>query len=239
MPGSPHCGLPSHNGTHIGGVSALFRPTNSAPTTLSCMNENFNIYQAPQADLQHDDASWDDQDNRRFYVVSVRKFLIMYLGTLGLYSKYWYFRNFKLNKAHQNNDDWPVPKAFFSLFFTHGLVEAIDAHLQHRQRKYAWVPHTLANAYILLAILTGIMDQMSNKNVGVPTTTILSILGLLPLAYVFITIQRAINAACLSADVDPNDKLTWANFVWLAIGLILWACLIYLLYMELTGQPLD
>lgn len=212
---------------------ATFSPSFRVP-----MSENFNIYEAPKAALQAVESADEYRDNHRFYVVSVRKFVILYIATLGLYSKYWFYKNFKLNKVHQNNDDWPVLKAIFNIFFVHGLFESIKAHLALRQREHAWDNWATANMYILWAILTFIFDRLAGKNIGTPATTLIYCAGLGFLVYFMLKAQRAINAACLSENVDPNDKLTWANLIWVAAGVLIWIALIVVTIMEMTGQQI-
>ena len=80
------------------------------------------IYDAPKAKL--DDAN-NDETNYEFYVVGITKFIVLFLATFGIYSVYWFYRNWKLYKIHNNEDIYPVARAIFSIFFVQKVISLV------------------------------------------------------------------------------------------------------------------
>lgn len=72
-----------------------------------------NPYAAPSSAVEITTAPL----NHRFYVASPTKFLIMYLGTMGIYEIYWVYKHWAQFKAATKGDQWPVMRALFPIFF--------------------------------------------------------------------------------------------------------------------------
>lgn len=196
------------------------------------MSENLDVYRAPQADLNVYQSAEDGSGNFRFYVVSVRKFLILFLATFSMYSIFWLYKNFKLNKDFLKNDDWPIPRAIFSIFFVHRLFADIDEHLLNKGRNYQWQHSLLATFYVLMLIVGRVLDRMSPKSSDFTWFDGVGLLLLLAEGGVLVFVQRAINAACLSEGDDPNNHLTTANWVWIGLGLLAWILIFYVGWTE-------
>lgn len=161
-----------------------------------------------------------------FYVVSSRKFFLLYFLTLGLYGVYWFYRHWAQVKLERRADLWPIPRAIFSVFFTHDLARRIDARLSERGDTYAWSPGALATRVVVLQLATTFLDRLAWKGIGSPVTDCLSILLLVPLAFSTYAIQRAANTAVGDAEGGANSRMTLANFVWLLLGGMWWLLVI-------------
>ena len=85
------------------------------------MDAHDNIYAPPQVPLETRSA--ERPALPPFYVVSLRKLVLLSIATVGLYSLYWFWRHWKLHKLDRKLDIWPVPRAIFAIFFAHGLNE--------------------------------------------------------------------------------------------------------------------
>lgn len=199
------------------------------------MTDNFDIYRAPQADLDATARGEDGFGHFRFYVVSQRKFLILFFATFSLYSVYWFYQNFKLNKQFLKNSDWPLPRTFFSIFFAHGLFEAIDLHIKNKGLQYEWNWRQLANSYVLIVIVGRVLDRLSGKGEDISLIDMVVLLSLFLVGGVLCQVQRAINVACLSASDDPNNALTAANWIWIGIGGVFWLLILIGLGTMVTG----
>lgn len=189
-----------------------------------------NLYAPPQA-LIADPA--DTAGNAPFYVVSAGKFLILFFATVGMYAFYWFWRHWQQHKNDRKLEIWPVPRAFFQIFFAHSLNREIDALLQRGQRRFAWSPNALATVFVVFSIIGNIADRLVWREIGYPYTDITSLVVLLPTAYCLLRTQRAANAACGDANADANRRLTIANYAWIAFGLLWWA----LILIGLTLSP--
>jgi hypothetical protein len=177
------------------------------------------------------DASSDD--DAQFYVVAPAKFLLMLIGTAGLYGYYWFYRNWALlNRKHKQY--WPVMRALFSVFFTHSLYAEIDHSLTRRGAAYRWSPGVLATVYVVASIASHILDRLAGKNVGSPWTDLSSVLLLAPMVWSMLAAQRAINIAEGDPAGSGNRGITAANVAWLVLGGLLWLLVLLGLYLMIV-----
>ncbi|MGL6159283.1 hypothetical protein [Microbulbifer sp.] len=192
-----------------------------------------DIYQAPEADLQQEEAV-----SNEFYVVSKSKFLILYVTTCGLYEVYWFYRNWSLYKQANNVNMWPVMRAIFSVFFAHSLFRNIDIRVEYSKTGYKWSPEMMAGIYVILSIAGIIAGWVSTS---VPEYSILDFVSLItfPMTiWVLYKAQTAINIACDDPEGESNAQLAPANYLWIAIGLAFWALVGFGLYEAFVGASL-
>lgn len=177
------------------------------------------IYEAPSADLGDEDAGIVDE----FYVVSKKKFIVLYLATMGIYSVYWVYKNWRCYKTVWRTDIWPVPRAIFQIFYMHSLFAKIDETLGRKKIEYSWSPSTLATGYVVLSILSQVLDRLSAKEIGSPITDLLSF-GILPLLMlILMQAQAAINLSQDDEFGSRNSQFSVANWLWILLGVIFWA----------------
>ena len=185
------------------------------------MNES--VYAPPKADLSKIDAAGSDGDNA-FYVVSIRKFTLLFFFTLGIYQLYWGYKNWSIYKdrcRYANTEDrniWPIPRALFAIFFTHSLFYKVDEYATEKDRPLNWNVDSNATSLVLLLILSGICERLSTKSIGSPWTDLAWMLLLVPLYFGYRKAQRHINASCGDPQGLSNSELTGANWAWLIIG---------------------
>jgi len=202
---------------------------------------NPSIYAAPKADLTIPSEAVDDQ----FYVVSKRKFLVMFLITLGFYKIYWFYKNWSMYKASEraeggaDSDIWPVPRAIFSIFFVHALLREAYAHASSKLRNVNPDFDTTATALVALMLLSNVVDRMSWKNVGSPYTDYAGLLLLLPLAYFFNIARQLINDASGDSAGKSNDSFTWANWIWIVLGSLVWIMVAVGVFAIATGMNVE
>ncbi|MCE0495472.1 hypothetical protein [Vibrio salinus] len=158
----------------------------------------------------------------KFYVVSMRKFTILFFATFGLYQVYWAYKNWVNYKTETGEKVWPIARAIFQIFFTHSLFRKVDAELKGTQLPYSWHPAYTAHAYVSLLIVGRILDRLSLKNIGSPYTDLLGILVIPVIWYVLQIAQKAINISSGDSTGEQNDKLTVLNWFWIVVGLLFW-----------------
>jgi hypothetical protein len=175
-------------------------------------------YKTPSAEL----AIETDEEQFQFYVVSIRKFTVLFFITTGLYAIYWFYINWKNYRNYSGKSIWPVPRAIFSIFFTHSLFSEVQNSLNEKGKTYSWNPGSLATIYVVLTIASQILDKMSRKDIGSPYTDLLSIL-ILPFIYsALVKAQKAINFSQNDPEGDSNNTYTIGNYIWIALGTALW-----------------
>jgi hypothetical protein len=159
----------------------------------------------------------------------------LYIFTLGFYQMYWFYKNWSRYKAATQESMWPVMRGIFTIFFTHSLFREVDAAIVAEDREHSWDPGLLATGYVVAEIATRIMDRLPDAmdKVVIP----LELFVMLPLVgFLLYRAQRAINVACGDPTGASNAGLTWANYVWIAIGFFFLALGALGIYAEWNGM---
>lgn len=177
-----------------------------------------NIYAPPKAELA---PAIEASTGAPFYIVSTRKFLILYAATLGMYQLFWHFKNWNVYRHAVKDSLWPVPRAIFAIFFTHALLGHVAAHRPERAVQ-AWGASGNAWQLVGLMFLSTALERLSQSAIGAPYVAWCSILVLIPLAFSYLPAQDQINARCGDPAGKSNDELSGANIAWCVIGAVLW-----------------
>lgn len=160
-----------------------------------------------------------------FYVVSKRKFNVLFLATLGLYSFYWFYENWLRYKAASPPESearkiWPAPRALFPVFFFHSLFRKVKQHATGALDD--WENGAHATFLVVAIIVTSVLDRMADKSVGSPATDVLSLLMLAALWFLYYKAQVLINISCGDPEGEQNNKFTVANYAWIGFGILIW-----------------
>lgn len=193
-----------------------------------------NIYQTPQSDVAMD----DDGLHAEFYVVSLKKFSILFFSTIGIYSIYWFYKNWSILKGRYNLNIWPAPRALFSIFFAHALFGKIARELKNKTDR-DWHGSALATLYVVSSVLSTVLDRVSSKGVGSPITDLLSLLILIPIWGSLYSAQKQVNLACGDEQGESNTQLTGQNIVFMLLGAVLWLLILLGLLMTFGLIPED
>ncbi len=191
-----------------------------------------NPYAAPVA-VAHD----SDTSSQHYYVVASRKFLVMMVGTMALYSLYWFYRQWAGLKQRFKSDIWPIPRAIFNVFFTHSLFAQVDNDMRAQGHKINWMPGAMATLYVVCAIATRVFDRLGAKQEALHWFDFASFPLLVPIVWSLWTAQQAINLAENDPAGQSNAHFTAANIVWLVLGGLVWLLSLIGLYALLVGIP--
>lgn len=191
-----------------------------------------NLYAPPASEIRAESPT-DALQAHTFYVVSIPKFCVLYVATFGVYGLYWFYMHWqRYRRGHgQHESIWPVPRAFFSIFFTHALVARIETVLGPGRRDVRWSPGLLATTYVVFEIASNILGRLDGRGIGSPMTGILAIAAIAPITLALLQIQSAANHACGDPDGSSNRRVTWANLCWIALGVMFWALVVMGLFM--------
>ena len=176
-----------------------------------------NIYQTPQADL-----STGDDSDATYYIVSTKKFLTLFISTLGIYGVYWFYKNWSLHKASTNSKIWPVMRGIFAIFFTHSLFRLVNDTLKSKSITHEWKFEFIATIYVISAVLSNVSDRLSAKEIGSPLTNFIGFLFLGTMAWALYKAQIAINMSCNDPEGLSNSNFSAANITWIVLGAALW-----------------
>jgi len=192
-----------------------------------------SVYRPPEANLILESAA--ETDENMFYVVSPKKFLLLFIGTLGMYQLYWFYENWRKYKYENNLSLWPVPRAIFSIFFTHSLFRKINEELGFKEGKEKWDYATAATLFVLFTLISN-ADSLFDRVFG-ELISIFIVLVMVPLtAWVLYGAQLKINLACGSVDGEENSKITGVNIIWLVVGGLLWLMFIFFIVLAINPE---
>lgn len=183
---------------------------------------NSNYYAPPSANVD-----CAEPQSCAFYVVSKRKFLILNIATSGWYFTYWLYRNWKLYRNATGEKVLPLFRTILGVFFVYSLFMKIDRRMRVSGRNYRWHPRSLALGYILSVCAS--VAQVWIPQVRV--SFLLSCLFLFFYTFFLLRVQGAINFLENDAGGLSNSTLTFANGVWIALGLGVWSLALYSVYL--------
>lgn len=196
-----------------------------------------NYYAAPRANLEVPDVAALVEE-QRFYVVSGFKFVLLYLGTAGLYAVYWSYRHWAQFKRATNGSEWPVMRGLFAIFFMHSLLGEADHAIRRRGEDREWSPRALATAIVLLMIVNSAADRLVGR-VELPVAIeLLTFVPMFALCATMLAAQRALNQAAGDPEGRANSRIGWANGAWLVGFGIIWLFTLAYFVARITGLPL-
>lgn len=193
-----------------------------------------NVYKPPESNVLI-----EEQDANKFYVVSPKKFYILFIATFGLYQLYWFYKNWELYKKTGNYNLWPIPRAIFSIFFTHALFRYVNKELEEKQIKSNWSHATTATLYVIITIFSNLSDRILEKTVGEVVSGIILMLTIPVTAWILFQAQMRINLACGSSKGEENSILTLANYAWIFVGLSLWLLFALMIFVLIYPESLN
>lgn len=158
--------------------------------------------------------------HEQFYVVSISKLVVLSVATVGLYWIYWHYRQWAAWRACSGVRVVPWLRAFFSIFFIYSLMRNVDILLHIAGREFRWFPRTCAWLLIVLGVL-GFISPLLLLHQPVLLLMLGCVLQLLTLL-VMIRVQRAINRMAGDPLGAGNNQYSWANGVWILIGVLIW-----------------
>ncbi|MCA2997939.1 MAG: hypothetical protein ING75_04970 [Rhodocyclaceae bacterium] len=181
---------------------------------------NANPYAPPISDITVG-------NDAEFYVVANDKFLVMFFGTAGIYIIYWLYRNWRAYAEASGESISPALRAVFAIFFIHSLFNRIREKLDAKSIVFKWRNNMGATLLVVLFLLGMVIDRIAILIVPLPAAQLASPLLILPEAFFWLKAQDAINHACRDVRGDRNADYSTANYVWLAVGLVIWGLTFY------------
>lgn len=190
-----------------------------------------NVYQTPKAAVDI-----PQEALRPYYVVSNRKFWVLYVATFGVYHLYWFYKNWQQFKSFTGMSAWPVARGIFSIFFAHSLFGLIRDSADEQEGAPHLKAGLLATVYVILSLISSGTERLASRDLGSPYTDFISILAMPLVGWVLYQVQKAANAACKDPLGETNNVFTAANVIWIVIGVLFWAMVLFGLYAIATDS---
>ncbi len=192
-----------------------------------------DIYRVPEANLEVAAI-----EKAPFYVVSPRKLLVLFFGTLGFYQLYWFWAHWNAHRLKEGTRIRPVLRAIFAIFFVHRLFRLFDEKAARRDRTYIVESRGVASIYVAATVLPEIVDLFSISEIGAAWTDVITVPTLVVIALCLHRAQWAANIASGDEAGLGNADFTAANLVWLTAGGVLWLVVAFLVYSLLIDPGL-
>ncbi|MGV6851895.1 MAG: hypothetical protein ACWA5R_06925 [bacterium] len=191
-----------------------------------------DVYKPPEAEISVGKLSGELAE---FYVVSVKKLLILYIGTLGLYTIYWFYQNWHLQKIKYHTNTWPVMRGLFAIFFVHSLFGLVDDRIKSRGIDYDWNPSVMATLLVLLVVAQNILGRIIDSEQYIAMVMFVNLWLMVGTVYILVEAQKVINLFEGDIKGQGNAHLTGYNALWLFFGVIFW--LLIMLGLLITLNP--
>lgn len=159
-----------------------------------------------------------------WFVVGEVKLVVMTFATFGLYQIYWFYRHWRSVRVGEN-DVWPLPRAIFGVLFCYPMFTKIM-----ESASAAGVPvGESAGAYAVVFIALSVAHRLPDP------WWLVTFLSVVPL----VAVQRVVNAVARLEvpEVDPNTRLTLANWVLIVFGGLWWLLVLVGLFLPDPVEP--
>ncbi|PWB33056.1 hypothetical protein DCO48_11720 [Pseudomonas sp. SDI] len=157
-----------------------------------------------------------DKSAPAFFVVSLKKLIVMHLCTAGLYGVYWYYKNWALYKQASGQAIRPRLRTIFGVLLLYPLLSRVHLRIRASERYHPFSPLGITLAAIIPLIL-GIATSswlLSAPLLWGVTSVVLSAVQYVAL----VKAQIAINFCEGDEEGKGNADFTPENGLWMLGG---------------------
>lgn len=182
------------------------------------INNGTIAYKSPESEILSENI-----DTKEFYVVGEKKAVVLFVGTLGLYTVYWFYQHWAQYKQKHGESLWAPMRAIFFIFFTYNLFLEFERAAREKVKDFTFHPGVLALALIITTVVERVASRYSPEDEFIPLIDLLGFIFMPLQAWVIFKAQIAANLACDAVGGEGNTHYTAANIIWLILGGLLWA----------------
>lgn len=128
------------------------------------------------------------QENGFYYAVSLGKFCVVFLGTLGLYPFYWFYRNWHAVKQRDQSDIMPFWRTFFHVFWYYPFYLDLKRDSQQRFGRSILPQVPWIITLLLLLVAAHLSDRFTDE--GYEFLYLISVVCYLPFVRYILLINR-------------------------------------------------
>ena len=178
-----------------------------------------NIYSTPKAELTGSHTAGSEIE---FFPSSKTKLVILYFATFGMYPIYWFYKNWKLRKTVYGEKVIPFLRAIFFIFFTHSLFKKIE-ETSTAKGIATWGSTTLATVFVLLTVISNILEKISQKSEEIGAIDYIGIIILVVLVWPLYVVQGVVNKVNNDPKGELNSTYSAYNYIFIVMGVLIWA----------------
>ena len=150
-------------------------------------------------------------ETQTFELLSVKKFIFLFIVSLGIYNIWWMLKVWKIFKKRDNSDIMPLARSIFSLFYLHALFNQIQVFSKSKGYQYSFS----STAYYLGFVVLNFSSRLPG---GLWVISFLSVLLMVPALKSF---NYGIKHSGEYAIIE-NDNFNKNQFIVIAIGTFFW-----------------
>jgi hypothetical protein len=169
-------------------------------------------------------------NDSEYYPISLMKFMILSIGTMGIYEVYWCYRNWHGIKAKTNSDIMPIARGIFAIIWFYPLFNALKKDSETRFDKNKVLFPLIAMVFAAVYVVVSYATSFSNHVIW----TILSLLT----AFLFVPLVTYVNSLNQQAESAIKYNSKWRIRQVLALVLCI-PLLTYVLAIETPFLPGD
>jgi len=163
-----------------------------------------------------------EQAMPQFYVVSLNKFLVLFMGTSGLYMVYWFYQQWAAYKASVDGKQMPIMRALFPIFFVHALFNILTTLYTQKSGKESTALRTAATLFVVVGAVSFFTGNVPEESTWKPFLLVLNLLFTPMLCWFCYQAQWFINYVSDDLEGKSNQTYSPANYVWLVVGIFFW-----------------
>jgi len=187
-------------------------------------------HQSNEFDNQTDDK---ELSSMLFYVVSLDKFLVLFISTLGLYMTYWFYKQWLCYKEATQGKEWPMMRATFSVLFVHGLFAKLTEKYEEKSGVKSTLLNRSATLFIVVAVISFVCGNVPDPRSISPYLILVNLLTIPFFCWFCFQAQWFANYVCDDIGGTRNNTYSIANYCWITLGIIWW--FIYFSYIVLPA----
>ena len=164
----------------------------------------------------------------KFLYISEARLIVMSIITLGVFEKYWIYKNWRYIKERDNLDIMPFWRAVFAILFVHSLLSYIEEDNEMNQiAESNFSATSLATVWVLMILTGNILSKFDEISIN-----ILGLLIAMPSFLCLLPVQKHINKVNNLVNVETAySEWSFGQVLCLIIGVpILILILIGILY---------
>ena len=162
------------------------------------------------------------QSEHTFFVISVKKFMVLYFMTMGLYSIVWFYENWKQYRLATGINIWPAVRTFFGALMIFSLFSKVQKSLSESGLAYTWSPVVRGTLIFAITVTSIVFSFIGNATFIPGWLLAVNLMFLCVVGFLLAGAQRAINFLEADPEGHSNSTLSFANGVWAGVFSYLW-----------------
>jgi len=153
-----------------------------------------------------------------YYPVSVPKFLLMWIMTLGAYGLYWFYKNYAYIKRRDGTSIMPIARGIFNLFWYYPVYKDLTRHKENSSVKATMPPLFVGGVFAVFFFIANLLSNRGDNFVLI--SFILSGLLIVPMVnYIYHINDKNSEDSRYNSKLSPRHLVL--SFIFLPLLLVI------------------